>query len=79
MIIYPAGYRKHNRFRTSRGTVFDHVAFSVDALAPTLEAMRRDGVKILRKAGKHDGHRSVIVEGPDRLAIEFVEGHATRP
>ncbi|MFN7932614.1 MAG: VOC family protein [Bryobacteraceae bacterium] len=78
VIIYPAGYRKHNRFRSSRGTVFDHVAFSVDQLAPTLEALRRDGVKILRKPGKHDGHRSVLVEGPDMLAVEIVEGHASR-
>ncbi len=78
VILYPGGYRKHSRFRSSRGTVFDHVAFSVDDLAATLQAMRKDGVKVLRKAGKQEGHRSAIVEGPDMLAVEIVEGHPAR-
>jgi len=79
VIIYPGGYRKHDRFRTSRGTVFDHVAFSVERLDDVLEALRKDGVKVLRKVGKSEGHRSVLVEGPDLLAVEIVEGHASRP
>ncbi len=79
VIVYPAGYRKHNRFRSSRGTVFDHVAFSVDNLDATLQAMRAAGVKVLRPEGNSEGHRSVIVEGPDLLAVEIVQGHAQPP
>ena len=80
VIIYPAGYRQHNRFRSTRGTVFDHVAFSVDRLDPVLDALRKDNVKILQSAKTIKGtkQRSVIVEGPDMLAIEIVEGHAAK-
>ncbi len=81
VIIYPGMYRKHDRFRTTRGTVFDHVAFSVDNLDAVLAEMRKDGVKVLEKPKKMKGssERSAIVDGPDFIAIEIVEGHARKP
>lgn len=81
VILYPAGYRKHQRFRSSRGTVFDHIAFSVDRLELHLEALCKEGVRVLEKPKRIPGtrQRAVLVEGPDLAAIEFVEGHAARP
>lgn len=79
VIIYPAMYRGHERFRSTRGTVFDHVAFSVADLDATLGKMT--GVKLLQKPRriKRSAQRSAIVEGPDRIAIEIVEGDARKP
>lgn len=68
VIIFPGRYRGHDRYESSRGTVFDHVAFRVDRLQPVLEAMKRDGVRVLSKKRK-----AVIVEGPDRVAVEVLE------
>ncbi|MBI3682885.1 MAG: VOC family protein [Acidobacteria bacterium] len=81
VIIYPGMYRGHTRFRTTRGTVFDHVAYSVDKLDEVMAQMTKDGVKVLQKPKKIKGsaRRSAIVEGPDMIAIEIVEGHAARP
>ncbi len=81
VIIFPAKYRGHERFRTTRGTVFDHVSYSVDALDPLLDKMKADGVKILEAPYKLKGsdQRAAMVEGPDQIAIEIVEGHAQKP
>ncbi|MBI4910267.1 MAG: VOC family protein [Acidobacteria bacterium] len=81
VILFPAKYRGHERFRTTRGTVFDHVSFSVDALDPLFERMKADGVRILEQPYKLKGsdQRAVMVEGPDQIAIEIVEGHAHNP
>lgn len=81
VIVYPAGYRGHQRFRSTRGTVFDHVAFSVDHLDDLWQRMQKDGVRLLEKPKKMKGvkQRSFLVEGPDQMALEVVEGHASKP
>jgi catechol 2,3-dioxygenase-like lactoylglutathione lyase family enzyme/predicted enzyme related to lactoylglutathione lyase len=81
VIIYPAGYRGHQRFRSTRGTVYDHIAFSVDSLGDALKQLRAGGVPILEPPKRIKGarQRSFLVEGPDRIAIEVVEGHASKP
>lgn len=81
VIIFPAKYRGHERFRTTRGTVFDHVAFSVDALDPLLDRMKAEGVKVLEAPNQLKGttQRAAMVEGPDMIAIEIVEGHTQKP
>ncbi|MBI3210626.1 MAG: VOC family protein [Candidatus Solibacter usitatus] len=73
VIIYPAKYRGHENFRSTRGTVFDHVAFSVEQLDPLLDRMKADGVKILEQPKLMAGtkQRSAMVEGPDRIAVKF--------
>jgi catechol 2,3-dioxygenase-like lactoylglutathione lyase family enzyme len=73
VILFPAGYRGHQRFRSTRGTVFDHVAFRVDQLEGALR--RVAGVKVLQEAQRirGTGERSVMVEGPDLIAIELVQ------
>lgn len=83
VILFPAKYRGHDRFRSTRGTVFDHIAFSVDVdqLDPLLKRMESDGVKILQKPAvlRGSSERSAIIEGPDQIAIEIVEGQAHNP
>lgn len=56
----------------SRGQVLDHVAFSVE----DVEAWRAwlgDRVTIIEELHDFDGGQAFMFEGPDRLAIEFVE------
>ncbi|MCS7023807.1 MAG: VOC family protein [Bryobacteraceae bacterium] len=81
VILFPAGYRGHSRFRSSRGTVFDHVAFSVEDLAAAFQQMQTSGVRILAGPKRIRGsqQRSFFVEGPDQIVIEVVEGHAKQP
>jgi catechol 2,3-dioxygenase-like lactoylglutathione lyase family enzyme len=88
IIIFPMGYAKAQwpdlwkdrlQFETSRGRSIDHVAFSVDNLDQTLQRLRTAGVKVLDEPRAILGVRSAMIEGPDRIAIEIVEGHATKP
>jgi catechol 2,3-dioxygenase-like lactoylglutathione lyase family enzyme len=88
IIIFPMGYAKaqwpqlwkdRSHFETSRGRAIDHVAFSVDNLDETLQRLRSAGVKMLDEPRSILGVRSAMIEGPDRIAIEIVEGHATKP
>lgn len=60
------------RLAPSRGQVFDHVAFEVDDLDPFLARFDEHGVVILDRYAFGSG-RAVLIEGPDRLAIELVE------
>lgn len=89
-IIYPAGYMekqwpelwaKHKEFAPTTGRVIDHVGLSVDNLDATIARLRGEGVKIIGKPGKfrqQNGQRAVMIEGPDHLAIQLVEGHAKK-
>lgn len=81
VILFPAMYRGHARFRSTRGTVFDHIGVSVEHLDPLLAAMRKDGVRVLQKPARWKGtkQRFVMVEGPDQIAIAILEGHAQAP
>ncbi|MBI1790444.1 MAG: hypothetical protein HYR60_23165 [Acidobacteria bacterium] len=81
IIIFPIEYARQafpewkdrTAFATPQGRVVDHVAFSVDNLAVSVEALRKEGVKILEKAAGR-----ALIEGPDNIRIELVEGHARK-
>lgn len=90
LIIYPVEYSKQvypdhwkkgqTTLSPTRGRNVDHVAFSFDNLAAALARMREDGVKVTEEirtmpTGKA---KHAFVEGPDRIRIEVIEGHATR-
>ena len=87
IIIYPIQYSKqaypdHWKGKTemspTKGRVVDHVGFSFDNLAEAVERMRKDGVKVtdeIRAIGKI---KFAFIEGPDKIRIELVEGHASR-
>ena len=60
------------RLAPSRGQVFDHVAFVVDDLDGWDARLAEHGVVILDRYDFGEG-RAILIEGPDRLAIELVE------
>ena len=89
VIIYPIEYaqtswpeqwKDRKEFESTKGRVVDHIGLSVDNLDETLARLEKDGVKIT------DPPRSVLggkvkyafIEGPDKLRIELVEGHAQK-
>ena len=74
----PGQWKGQTGFSPTQGRTIDHVAFSVDKLEPALERMRRDGVKVTGepRAMPGAGVKSAFVEGPDKVRIEMVEGHA---
>ena len=88
-IIYPAGYMekqwpanwaKHKSFEPTKGRVIDHVGLSVDNLDETIARLKAEGVTVLGKPEKFrkTKQRSIMIEGPDHLTIQLVEGHARK-
>ena len=88
IIIFPIQYSKQDykdhwkngqtEMSTTKGRVVDHVGFSVDSLSESLERMRKEGVKVtdeIRAIGKI---KFAFIEGPDKIRIELVEGHAKK-
>lgn len=67
-------------FESSRGRVFDHVAFSVNNLEQALARFQQEGVKVLEAPHAILGGalRSAFIEAPDSVQIELVEDRATR-
>lgn len=69
------------QFESPRGRVIDHFAFSVENLEETLKHLRADGVQVIQepKRSMNGKLRSAFIQGPDRVEIELVEGHAVAP
>lgn len=89
-IIYPMGYAKtqwpalwkdRDGFESTKGHVTDHIGFSVDNLDATIGRLRQDGVAITDEPRTVLGGKLKIafIEGPDKVRIELVEGHAAKP
>ena len=89
IILFPSGYIEkqwpqywtvRKGFVSSKGRAIDHVGFSVDNLDETLRNMKAKGVRVLSKTAKFRGtkQRSAYVEGPDKILIQLVEGHAQK-
>jgi catechol 2,3-dioxygenase-like lactoylglutathione lyase family enzyme len=79
VIIFPVEYlRGPKELVSTRGRVVDHVGLTVDDLDGTLRRLRRDGVRTLSGVKKIGGMRSVMIEGPDRMAIQLVEDREGR-
>ena len=88
IIIFPIEYSKtayadhwkngQTAMSSTKGRVVDHVGFSVDNLAETLEKMRKAGVKVTDEIKSAAGGKIkyAFIEGPDKIRIELVEGHA---
>jgi catechol 2,3-dioxygenase-like lactoylglutathione lyase family enzyme len=87
IIIYPVEYTKKvyadqwkgkTELESTKGKAVDHIGFSFDNLDDALAKMRKDGVKVTmepRTAGKL---KVAFIEGPDKIRIELIEGHATK-
>ncbi len=89
IIIYPVEYAKKNyadhwkgktEIESTRGHVVDHIGFSFDNLSEALEKMRKDGVKVTDeiRVVANGKIKFAFVEGPDKIRIELIEGHARR-
>jgi catechol 2,3-dioxygenase-like lactoylglutathione lyase family enzyme len=90
IIIYPIQYSKkayashwksgQTEMSATKGRVVDHVGFSFDNLAEALERMRKDGVKVTDEIRSVAGGKIkyAFIEGPDKIRIELVEGHAQK-
>ena len=89
VIIYPIEYPKKayadhwkgkTEFDSTRGRVVDHVGYSVDNLSKAIEELRANGVKVTDeiRSVANGKIKFAFIEGPDRLRIEIVEGHAQK-
>jgi catechol 2,3-dioxygenase-like lactoylglutathione lyase family enzyme len=61
---YPEQWKGRSGLVSSQGRSIDHIGFSVDNVAQTIERMRKDGIKVTDDA---------FVEGPDKIRIEIVQ------
>lgn len=78
---WPDLWRNRTAFESPRGRAIDHVGFSVDDLDAKLKELAAAGVKIIEPAKLDPATkaRAAMIEGPDRIAIQIVEGHPVKP
>ena len=77
---FPADWVGINEIQPSRGTVNDHIGFSVPNLDEALKVFRANGVKITAEPVNVPGKlRYAFIEGPDKIAIELIEDHTDQP
>jgi predicted enzyme related to lactoylglutathione lyase len=89
LIIYPVEYPKKayaeqwkgkTELESTKGHVVDHIGFSFDNLADALEKLRKDGVKVTdeMRSVANGKIKYAFIEGPDKMRIEVIEGHARK-
>lgn len=89
IIIFPAEYLKKDypdrwkgkvELESTKGHVVDHIGFSFDNLPEALEKLRKDGVKVTDEIKSVAGGKIkyAFIEGPDKIRIEVIEGHAKK-
>jgi len=76
--LFPEDWKGREHPDSPRGHALDHFAFRCDDLDAMLARLRKDGVKIVEEPQmrNHGAIRSAFIEGPDRVAIELVDGAA---
>lgn len=75
---YTAQWKGRTEFDSTKGHTTDHIGFSVDNLADALEKLRKDGVKVTDEIRAIGPVKFAFIEGPDKVRIELVEGHARK-
>jgi hypothetical protein len=89
LIIFPIAYPKkvhaaqwqgRTDFESSKGHVVDHISFSYDNLADSLERLRKDGVKVTDeiRSAANGKMTYAFIEGPEKIRIEVIEGRAKK-
>jgi catechol 2,3-dioxygenase-like lactoylglutathione lyase family enzyme len=89
IIVYPIQYSKQayadhwkgvTEMTPTKGRVVDHVGISFAKLDSAVERLKKDGVKITSPIYSEMGGklRYAFAEGPDKIRIELVEGHAKK-
>lgn len=58
---------------STRGHLYDHIAFSVADLDAWVAKLRGEGVTFLEEPYRLGDTRAVMIEGPSREALELVE------
>lgn len=78
--LFPEDWAGRKEPESPKGHALDHFAFSCDNLDAMLARLRKDGVKIVQEPQSLFGGalRSAFIEGPDKVLIELVEGHAKK-
>ncbi len=89
IIIFPMAYAKkqwpelwknRDKFESTSGRAIDHLGFSVDDLNATVARLKSEGVRVTVDPRNVSGRLKIaFIEGPDRISIELVEGHAQKP
>jgi catechol 2,3-dioxygenase-like lactoylglutathione lyase family enzyme len=77
---YPEHWKGRTEMTPTKGRVVDHVGFSFDNLPVALERLQNDGVKVTQPIRSVLGGKIkfAFIEGPDKINIELVEGHARK-
>lgn len=77
---YPDAWKGKTELESTKGHVMDHIGVSFDNLPEALERMRKDGIKVTDEIRSVAGGKIkyAFIEGPDKIRIELVEGHATK-
>ena len=87
IIIFPVEYTKKayaeqwkgkTELESTKGKAADHIGFSFDKLDDALEKLRKDGVKVTMEPRTVGKLKVAFIEGPDKIRIELIEGHATK-
>lgn len=89
IIIFPAEYLKTDNperwkdkveLESTKGRVVDHIGISFDNLAEAVETLRKNGVKITDEIRSlaNGKIKFAFAEGPDKIRIELIEGHAIK-
>ena len=77
-VSWPKNWDDRKDFESTKGRAIDHIAFSVDDVTATLARLRDEGVKVLEPQHNMMGVKSAMIEGPDHIVIELLEGPAVK-
>jgi catechol 2,3-dioxygenase-like lactoylglutathione lyase family enzyme len=88
-IIYPVQYARTSKwpywdgratFESTQGHVVDHIGISVDNLDDAIAKLKAAGVKATDEPRSVAGGKIkyAFIEGPDKMRIEIIEGHAKK-
>lgn len=66
-------YRADDPLESTRGRREDHIAVQIDDVESVLARLVAADTTVLEPVRLHDGIRTAMIEGPDRVAIELVE------
>lgn len=89
IIIFPVEYTKKayadqwkgkTELESTKGHATDHISYSFENLADALEKFRKDGVKVTDeiRSVANGKIKFAFIEGPDKIRIELIEGHASK-
>jgi catechol 2,3-dioxygenase-like lactoylglutathione lyase family enzyme len=77
---YPDHWKGQSEMSSTKGRVVDHIGISFANLPEALEKLRKDGVKVTGEIQSEAGGKIkfAFIEGPDKMHVELVEGHARK-